>query len=280
MTTPYPFQTGATLLSSQMNSLSELPVRSITASSTAIATDRYSRVIANGSAITYTLPSGVFEAGQVVQFHNINSTAATIAAGAGVTLNAAAGTTVAQYQAATIYAAGTASFVMFESDGPATSTSGLVRVAGGSFTTATSVSFPNDTFTATYDNYVCMIRVDTLTADATFSIRLRAAGSDNTNSDYWRVIAGSQVSSTSWSAGEGDTTPRYFLILNLLGPKLTARTGMFQQQFNINQAGNAYAYNDGGGVFDATTSFDSASFISSVASSMTGSYNVYGYSLS
>lgn len=160
------------------------------------------------------------------------------------------------------------------------SAGGLVRVAGGSFTTATSVSFPNDTFTATYDNYVCMIRVDTLTADATFSIRLRAAGSDNTNSDYWRVIAGSQVSATSWSAGEGDTTPRYFLILNLLGPKLTARTGMFQQQFNINQAGNAYAYNDGGGVFDATTSFDSASFISSVASSMTGSYNVYGYTLS
>lgn len=280
MTTPYPFQAGATLTAAQMNSLSELPVRSITANATALSTDAYSRVIANGSAITYTLPSGVFASDQVIQFHNINSTAATISAGAGATLNAAAGTTVAQYQAATIYASGTASFVMFESDVTAASTSGLVRVAGGSFTTATSVSFPNDTFTSTYDNYVCMIRVDSLTSDATFSIRLRASGSDNTTGDYWRVISGTQTNATSWSAGEGDTTPRYFLILNLLSPKLSQRTGMFQQQFNINQAGSAYAYNDGGGVFDATTSFDSASFISSVASSMTGSYNVYGYSLS
>lgn len=277
MTTPYPFQSGATLTAAQMNSLSELPVRSITASSTAIAADRYSRVIANGSAITYTLPSGVFEAGQVVEFHNINSTAATIAAGAGVTLNSAAGTTVAQYQSATIYAAGTASFVMFESDGPATSTSGLVYLTGASFSAATSFSLPANTFSSTYRNYKIIVTITALTSDATFTTRLRASGSDLTGS-YAQIYGGSSTSGSSWTTGETDSgNPRYSMWMDVYDPQIADQTYMFTQQFMLNQAGNAYINNTGGGIYEDTTQADSLSFISSVASSMTGVYRVYGY---
>lgn len=152
MPTPYPFVSGATLLASQMNSLSQLPTVSITSNSTAVATHAYSRIIANGSAITYTIPNSVFEAGQVIQFHNINSTVCTIAAGAGVTLNGAAGLTVAQYQAATIYATSASSFILFESD-VTTSTAGLELVKAQTIGTAVSSVTVSDAFSSTYDNY-------------------------------------------------------------------------------------------------------------------------------
>ena len=144
MPTPYPFQSGATLLASQMNSLSQLPTVSITANSTAVATHAYSRIVANGSAITYTIPNSVFEAGQVIEFHNINSTACTIAAGAGVTLNGAAGLSVAQYQSATIYATSASSFILFESDVTQTA-SAVVQVK--STTKSDTFTMAGETFT-------------------------------------------------------------------------------------------------------------------------------------
>jgi len=277
MTTPFPFQAGAVLQAAQLNAITELVTNTQTNDYTLAATDAGDRVIANkATAITFTVPNSVFTAAQIVRIHNIGAGTLTISAGAGLTLNGADVLTLSQYQGGELFFTSASSAIFFPT-AKTVSAGGLVRVDGGSFTTATSVSFPNDTFTSTHDNYVCMLVLTALTSNASFSIRLRASGSDNTISDYWRVINGTQLNATSWSAGEANTTPRYFLILNLLSPKLSQRTGMFQQQFNINQAGNAYAYQQGGGVFDANTSFDSASFISSVASSMTGTYNVYGY---
>lgn len=116
MPTPFPFVAGSVLQASQLNSISELPTRTLTGSGAAVAADAYSRVILNGTSITYTINTSTFTAGQVVEIYNANSTTATIAAGAGTTLNGAGGLTLAQYQTAELYAVSATAFVLWKSD--------------------------------------------------------------------------------------------------------------------------------------------------------------------
>lgn len=132
MPTPFPFVSGAVLTAANLNSISELPTRTLTSSAAAVAADAYSRVILNGTSITYTINTSTFTAGQVVQIYNANSTNATIAAGMGITLNGAGGLTLAQYQTAELYAVSATAFVLSPSG-----------TSGGAFTT----------FTPTWSNY-------------------------------------------------------------------------------------------------------------------------------
>lgn len=144
MPTPFPFVSGATLLASQLNSITELPTRTLTANGTAVAADAYSRVILDGSSITYTINTSTLTAGQVVELYNANSTTATIAAGAGVTLNGAAALTLAQYQTAELYAISATSFVLWKSASLATILQVKSTTKTDTFTT-TSTSFTDIT---------------------------------------------------------------------------------------------------------------------------------------
>ena len=283
MPTPYPFVSGATLLASQMNSLSQLPTVSITANSTAVATHAYSRVIANGSAITYTIPNSVFEAGQVIEFHNINSTNCTIAAGAGVTLNAAAGTTVAQYQSATIYATSASSFILFESD-RTVSAGGLVYLTGTSVSAVSSFSLPDSTFTSTYRNYRVVVEGVGANDGNAVTMRLRASGSDNTTSNYFSAVGGANLGATfsgaassggtSWTLAGSSNTKNYY-VFDVLAPQVAVNTA-FGGTANAAISGNM-TFTAIGGFFSATTAFDSLSIIIASPGTFTGTYRVYGY---
>lgn len=288
MATPFPFVSGAVLTAAQLNSISELPTRTITTNDNAAAADSYKRVILNGTSITYTINTSTFSAGQVVEIYNANSTAATIAAGAGVTLNGAAGLTLAQYQTAELYAVSATSFVLWKSDVTQTN-AGLVYLTGAAFTTATSFSLPNSTFTSTYRNYRIIIMVNALTTDSDFTMRLRASGSDDSNSQYRNIWFGyTSLSATdsvvtvpgsAFSMREGDTAASviYSLVLDVIQPQVATATAIHGQVIFLNKAGAAYVSSMVNGLFTATTQFDALSFISSVASSMTGVYRVYGY---
>lgn len=116
MATPFPFTAGQILTAAQMNSITELPTRTLTASGAAVAADAYSRVILNGTSITFTINTSTFAAGQVVEIYNAASTVATIAAGAGVTLNGADSLLLRQYQTAELYAVSATSFILWKSD--------------------------------------------------------------------------------------------------------------------------------------------------------------------
>ena len=287
MPTPYPFQAGATLLASQMNSLSELPIRSITSSATAVATDAYSRVIANGSAITYTLPNNTFGTAQVIEFHNANSSPATIAAGAGVTLNGADVLTVSQWQGGEIYFSSPSTAIFFPT-AKTVSAGGLVYLTGASFTTATSFSLPTSTFSSTYRNYKLIVQITAVTSDADFTMRLRASGSDDTNNAYGYNMPGYSYAGaasnsiaeaqTSFILGEQDNSIiRYFADFDIIAPELATPT-YFMGSYNfLNKAAGASIARSGVMHFTNATQFDSLSFISSVASSITGVYRVYGY---
>jgi hypothetical protein len=173
---------------------------------------------------------------------------------------------------------------------PVGTTAGLVYITGASFTTATTVSFPNDTFSSTYRNYKFFFQLTALTTDSDITLRFRTAGSDNTTSVYGSAfignstalgqvdIVGNNLTSIKLADSDSGNGDEYYLVFDVIAPKATAVTSILGGGGFINKADQFRAFYTGGGNFDATTSFDSLSIISSVASSMTGVYRVYGYS--
>lgn len=166
---------------------------------------------------------------------------------------------------------------------------GLSFISKTSFTTATSISLPNNTFTTTFANYRITIFLTALTADADFTIRMRAGGTDDTNLNYKFAFVGLQTSGTasnqnanngtafSLGGSDGPTSVSYNLSLDIITPQLAKDTAIIGGYIGHNPTASNLIARSGAGTFQNTTVFDSFSFISSVASSMTGVVNVYGY---
>jgi hypothetical protein len=166
---------------------------------------------------------------------------------------------------------------------------GLTYITGASFTTATSVSLPNDTFTSAYRNYKMILTISAVTADADFTVRLRTAGTDNSTSNYNTMLSGIKNTGssdsifsnalTSFKAGESDNVAVFYAWnFDILQPQVAANTFLQGGIILVNKADTFTLGVDGWCNFKTTTQFDSLSFISSVASSITGTYRVYGYS--
>jgi hypothetical protein len=168
--------------------------------------------------------------------------------------------------------------------------SSLQYITGASFTTATSVSLPTNTFSSTYLNYKLFFQLTALTADSDFTLRFRASGTDDTTSVYNTAFTGNSTGLgaaqfvgadlTSIKLGESDgpNGKEYYLTLEVLQPKATSVTSIFGGLGFVSKPDSYRAFFAGGGNFKNTTSFDSLTIISSTASSMTGNYRVYGYS--
>lgn len=276
MPTPYPFVSGATLLASQMNSLSQLPTVSITSNSTAVATHAYSRVIANGSAITYTIPNSVFEAGQVIEFHNINSTVCTIAAGAGVTLNGAAGLTVAQYQSARIYATSASSFILFES----TVRPGLEFISSTTIGSGVSTVTVSNAFSSTYDNYFITVSGGAGSTSSFFKLTLGA-----TTSGYYYAGYFTANNYASTLTGLGEANIGYFPAGETNTNSLSAAFHIYQPNlakvtlWSIHQPAartTGYAQNYSGFLND-TTQYTAFTLAPNAGTITGGTICVYGY---
>ena len=246
-----------------------------------------------GANATTFVPAYV--AGEVLTAANLNVTNSGIPVFATtVTRDAAFGgtgeKTLAEGQFAYIEATNTTQYYDGANWVSVGTTPGLVYLTGASFTTATSVSLPTDTFTSSYLNYKVFFQLTALTADADFTLRFRTAGSDNTTSVYNTAWTGSSVAAsvgtvvgsnlTAINMGECDTGNgnEYFATFEVMQPQATAVTRLFGGLGFVNKPDSFRAFYAGGANFDGTTSFDSLTIISSVASSMTGNYRVYGYS--
>jgi hypothetical protein len=166
-------------------------------------------------------------------------------------------------------------------------TPGLVFITGATFSAVTSVSLPTSTFSATYTNYLVQFYATTATAQADITARFRAAGADNTTSNYSYAsngvysngndanLSGNAVSSF---AMRGIYTNLPFSATLTISEPQTANeatvTGMVNANGNTTTALTAsLAF---AGLFNDSTSFDSFSFLASAA--ITGNYKVYGYS--
>lgn len=164
---------------------------------------------------------------------------------------------------------------------------GLVFLTGASFTTVTSVSLPANTFSSTYRNYRMMLTLTAVTADADLTVRLRASGTDNTGATYQQMAAGASTTpgasvagaanATAFSVGESDVVCRYSLSMDIFAPQVVENTYIHGFYTFVDKPATLNFYRSFGQMFTATNQFDSLSFISSVASSITGNYRVYAY---
>ena len=169
-------------------------------------------------------------------------------------------------------------------------TPGLTYITGASFTTATSVSLPTSTFTSTYRNYRILFSLTALTADADITVRMRASGTDDSGANYFTMFGGSVSTGTfvatsgtlqtSFNFAESDSVfaGAYKFGMDIVQPQIAAATVL---QGNLDYYGKtsaAVAGLGGAAWLNTVTAYDSLTVISSVASSMTGVYRVYGYS--
>ena len=168
-------------------------------------------------------------------------------------------------------------------------TPGLTFITGASFTTQTSVSLPNNTFTSTYRNYKLFFQITATTADANISMRLRASGADISTANYDVAFIGfdsnggaandGAANLTSITLGAADLAATInFMTFDIISPQVATYSFVTGQYGYQNTAGTVRIVQNGAGILKLTTQVDALTVISSVASSISGVYRVYGYS--
>jgi hypothetical protein len=162
-------------------------------------------------------------------------------------------------------------------------TGGSATATGGSisFSGVSSISV-NGVFTSTYQNYRVLITTDDASS-AALTIRLRAAGSDNSTSNYYNMSDGLNAlgvpemkgTGSSFSIGYSGGTSGYSGDFTYSRPQQTARTYAHGTAVSNNSVFNSITGWRIGSWFDGTTSFDGFTLISSAA--LTGTIRVFGY---
>ena len=161
---------------------------------------------------------------------------------------------------------------------------GLVLLNTQTFSTVSSFSFPDNSFSATYNAYRIVFNITS--AAAILAWRARAAGTDNSSSNYmWfrGLYNSNSTPGTSFAGSGGLTTWGYFGNIN--GSNIVSGdiVGIFEAQKA--QAVSHVSGEDGatgiGYLFLAsgmniTTSYDSISFITT-SGTMSGKAFLYGY---
>jgi hypothetical protein len=167
---------------------------------------------------------------------------------------------------------------------PAAPTSGLTFITGTTFSAVSSFSLPNNTFTATYDNYLVRFQLTDASAASAVTLKLRAGGTD-TSSGYYSaqyrvdylltVTSLGENATTSWGLGSintGGTNQQIFQYdLNIKQPFNTKHT-------MVNSAGSLGNIVSSVGLLAKVdlTSYDALTFACS-SGTITGNYRVYGY---
>jgi hypothetical protein len=171
----------------------------------------------------------------------------------------------------------------------ATSASGaLTKITSNTFSAVSSVSLPNSTFSSTYTNYKVVLIISSSSGSTTITGRYRASGTDNTSSIYNSALSIARVNTnvavtgvnggTSFTMGYNASTNNgpFGQSYDFLSPQAAAEKQIVGTGFGYNSELDQYAANWFGGHGNATTQFDSFSWISGTGT-ITGSYAVYGY---
>lgn len=170
--------------------------------------------------------------------------------------------------------------------------SGLVFLAGGSFSAVGSVSLPNNTFTSTYRNYLLNINLTANSSDSNpLWWRGRVSGTDNATSNYFYAVRGTRYvdgAATVAGFGQSQTVGMLSRLQNpftsgsisatFFGPQLASNTTYVVQSTGRGN-GDPDAAFYGGGYFATTTQFDALSFIANTGT-ISGTYEVFGYAIS
>jgi hypothetical protein len=163
----------------------------------------------------------------------------------------------------------------------ATGTAAVNSLGVVSFTGATGVSL-NGIFTSNYTNYRLMAKITASTATATISLRYRAAGTDNTTSNYRHAYWAIRTNDSNTMITQNGDNKHYVLdivdsgslIIDFTAPQATQRTHSHTKGFGVQAGWNASISGDG--THATTTSFDGFTIYSS-AGNFTGTFQVFGY---
>jgi hypothetical protein len=166
--------------------------------------------------------------------------------------------------------------------------SGFVQIRATAFSAVSSVSLEASTFTSTYYHYkmIFVVTAQSAAGALTYTGRFRAAGADNTTSNYQTMSVGidrtgtinngtgQDQSSLALGGSVGSSFPQFVLDVDFINPQQSAAS----QIVGENMSGNASQFfgRNVVGQFNLTTAFDSFSVIPS-SGNITGRYFVYGY---
>lgn len=166
--------------------------------------------------------------------------------------------------------------------------SGLVYIAGTSFTDAASLSV-NNCFTSTYDNYKLMINISATSLAGPISLRYRVGGVDANGSVYYYAgllsftntaltpipTSGGAQQQTFMSVQDPTHFPGHPITMEIMQPYLALRTFWTSQgMYSVNPVPYAIWMN---GVLNNTTSYDGFSIYNDAGGTISGTYGVYGY---
>jgi hypothetical protein len=158
---------------------------------------------------------------------------------------------------------------------------GLVLINTTSFSGVSSIAFPNDSFSATYENYKILWKgVGSTTVECRF--RLRVAGVDNSTASSYNIqrstvsdttFSGARSAATNgWLGTISSTAPNAFSA-DIFNPFLAVPTAFISHNFrNVSNAGLEQYYSQ----HNQSTSYDSINIIASTGT-FTGEMSLYGY---
>jgi len=290
MALPTVFTSGDVFTAANANLLRSNQYNKTTSTKTAnyvlVAADVGTRVLMNAAgSTTITVNTSLFSAGDTLEISNIGAGVCTVTSGT-CTVTSSSNLALAQYVSGTLFFT-SASAAIFIASAVTATPGALTFITGATFTTQTTVSLPANTFSATYSNYMIMFYSTTATAVSDVSIRFRAAGADNTTSNYiYSIVGFGSGGGTNNTSSNGTTS---FATAGMNTAYITSAMFTIQEPQTANKSVILGSINGNGntstvlnltrhmsGLFNATTSFDSLSFIGT--DTMTGSYKVYGYS--
>lgn len=290
------FTAGQVLTAAQMNSLQandyNQTVSTKTVSYTLVAADKGTRVVMNAAgATTITVNTSVFSAGDTVVLQNIGAGVCTVTAGT-ATVSSAGPLAIPQYGSGTLYFTSAGVSIYFPSAVTvAVPSSGMTLIQAETSTTAATATYSN-VFSATYAIYKVFIVVTA--ADTTrLQFRFAAGGTADTSSSYTYTVYGGDgtTDTTAYYQRSSAATPqdKIILIQNLNGNGQVELTVQNPYQSKVSRllssakgyygGGTNYAMS-GGGLFDATTSFDGFQLFNSGGSTFTYATTIYGLALS
>lgn len=276
MTTPFPFQSGATLLASQLNAITELVVNDKTDSYTLVAGDAGEYVVMNkATATTITVPNNVFTASQIVRIINKGAGVCTVTAGAGTTVSSTGSLALAQNATGTLIALSASAFI-FEAGGVTASAAALTLISATTIGSAVSSVTVSNAFSSTYDNYLITISGGVASATNQLTLQLGATTTNYRRAGFYvslNVGTLTGLTDTDWRIGGGTTDSLNGNVM-LFGPNLAKRTVMQSVWVQPLDTGLA-VYNSG--VLSDSTQYTAFTVGTSTGTITGGTIRVYGY---
>ena len=168
--------------------------------------------------------------------------------------------------------------------GAAGGASGLTLIERATFSSTTSI-ISGSVFSATYENYLILITVNSATLVPAFEMRMRT-GSTTTTSGYTFAQANASTSSTAsqyaasntsaWDLTSGDTTNGTFIRMHMANPYASQFTH-FNAQNDWTQSSTTMQVRNQAGFLNNTTSYDKFDILAQY--NVTGQYAVYGFAI-